>query len=305
VKVSLALQSTVTDSDISNWLAGRLNADDAAIPAADDNTLYVVFVPGGKQVDAGGGDLCQLGLATHEDFLLDSAHGSRDVAVAIVPRCTGLPGLGELDAAGYLATGAVVSAATDPYPFNAPAFAGYDDEHVLWGIWGVGEVGGACDWLSSSYGVNVSGLNHPVASIWSNAAALASHDPCAPSAATSPYFAAAPVLDLVSTSFSGQSLMTRGVKIPVGQMKTIEIDLFSDADTGGPWNVKAFDGQTLLGKPAALSLSLSPSSGINGDKLMLTITSLAAGPGNRATFLLTSSKGGGPDRSTWVGVVTN
>jgi hypothetical protein len=305
VKVTLALQSTVSDSDISNWLADRLDADDAAIPAADDNTLYVVFAPSGKQVNVGGSDLCQLGLGTHEDFLLDAAHGSRDVAVAIVPRCANFSGLSELDAAGYLATGAVVSAVTDPYPFNTPAFASYDDEHAMWAVWGTGEVGGACAWLSSSLGVNASGLSHPVASVWSNTAALASHDPCAPSAATGPYFAAAPVLDLVSTSFSGQTLMTRGVKIPVGQMKTIEVDLFSDADSGGPWNVKALDGQTLLGKPAALSLSLSPSSGINGDKLMLTITSLSAGPGNRATFLLTSSQAGGPDRSIWVGLVTN
>ena len=41
--------------------------------------------------------------------------------------------------------------------------------------------------------------------------------------------------------YFGTTVMTKGVTIPVGNSKTIEVDLFSDADTGGPWTVAADD----------------------------------------------------------------
>jgi hypothetical protein len=51
------------------------------------------------------------------------------------------------------------------------------------------------------------------------------------------------------------ALFWKGVKIPVGQSKTIELDLFSDGDTGGPWlvDVKDYSAQQ-PGQPLAAEL---------------------------------------------------
>ena len=80
--------------------------------------------------------------------------------------------------------------------------------------------------------------------IWSNSFALAGHDPCVPNIAGQAYFQSAPLLT-EKISFSSPllngTLETQGVTIPVGQSKTIEVDLFSDGPTGGPWTVAAVD----------------------------------------------------------------
>ena len=52
----------------------------------------------------------------------------------------------------------------------------------------------------------------------------------------------------------GPVIHTPGVKIPVGGSKTIDVTLFSDAPTTGPWRVIAYDGNYLAGGSAELSL---------------------------------------------------
>ena len=77
---------------------------------------------------------------------------------------------------------------------------------------------------------------------WSNKAAPAGHDPCVPALPGEVYFNAAPVLnDNITVDVIGQTSRCKGVKIAVGETKTIEIDLFSDAATGGPWTVAVQD----------------------------------------------------------------
>src|SRR5205807_938811 len=84
-----------------------------------------------------------------------------------------------------------------------------------------------------------SDLGFEVARGWSNAAAAAGHNPCAPSSAT--YFNSAPVLpDTVGYTDSGSSAVSKGINIPVGSTGTLLVDLFSDAPTA-PWTVSAFE----------------------------------------------------------------
>ena len=84
------------------------------------------------------------------------------------------------------------------------------------------------------------------------------------------YFNSAPVLnDTVGFTWLGQAGQTKGVRIPVGQSKAIELDLYSEAATS-TWNLQATDLQT-----GTLRFAFSQPSGSNGDKVTLTITVLS------------------------------
>ncbi|MGD0530419.1 MAG: hypothetical protein ABSE49_35115, partial [Polyangiaceae bacterium] len=90
------------------------------------------------------------------------------------------------------------------------------------------------------------------------------------------------------------------------QSKTIEVDLFSDGDTGGPWTVKADDVLSTYygsyGIPQSLSFAWDRTQGVNGEKLHLTVTvtqaSIIAGA---HAFMITSSNGS--RQAVWPGLI--
>jgi len=134
---------------------------------------------------------------------------------------------------------------------------------------------------------------------WSNKSAAGGHNPCQPSAGM-PYFNSMPVLpDKLSI---GQGT-TKGVTIPVGQSKTIEVDLFSDASTGGAWAVSAIDAATLQQQAPELSFTWDKTLGQNGEKLYLTINVLKASPYGAEAFIIQSQLGA--QTSLWMGLVGN
>ena len=88
----------------------------------------------------------------------------------------------------------------------------------------------------------------------------------------------------------------------MGQSRTIDVVLYSDGPTPGPWTVAAYDLAALENKPAALDLRLDRTTGGNGDVLQLTITPLQVEPYGIAAFYVGNGQGG---RSTvWVGLVS-
>jgi hypothetical protein len=107
---------------------------------------------------------------------------------------------------------------------------------------------------------------------WSDRAAAAGTDPCVP-VPLNPYFDSMAVLpDTVTLSYYGTPTTTKGVLIPIGSTKTIDVQLFSTAATSGPWTVTAYDLNDYLGNTANTTVSLDQSTGSNGDVLHLTIT---------------------------------
>lgn len=138
---------------------------------------------------------------------------------------------------------------------------------------------------------------------WSNAAARAGHDPCVP-ALTTPYLGAAPQLDeLVTIDLGNQGgVSTRGVQVPLGMSKTVEVALFSDAPADD-WTVKATDAATVMGGDAELSFAWDKTTGHNGDKLHLTITRIKAGQGG--SEFVVSSRTNNVSTSLWWGFVAN
>jgi hypothetical protein len=210
-----------------------------------------------------------------------------------------------------------VEASTDPQVTKSGAFTlvggpnaaffSQDPNHVVWDLLGGGEAGDQCQPEAPAVYVTPSDIGYRVQRTWSNAAAAGSHDPCVP-AVSGAFFDAAPVLTETVTftsPFIG-NITSLGVTIPVGQNKTIEVDLFSDGDTGGPWQVTADDAlykyYGSYGLAKTLDFAWDRQQGQNGEKLHLTITVTASSiVGNGHAFMITSTMNG--RQAVWPGLV--
>ncbi len=328
--------ATLDDSVIETWLANKLNSNDPAWPAPDQDTIYAMFYPeattitlgggpptgdggapdagpggdAGPAVDAGpsfGGGVeqsCTYFGGYHQDIQLDANHGSLNVAYAVVPRCPAFNGLSAQDGLTSAASHEFLEAATDPFPVVEPAYAQVDDAHFYWSSFlGGGEIGDMCAQFTPSFTKFAEMPDYEVQRCWSNKAALAGQDPCVPPLPGEVYFNAAPVMDMVPASYAGQTVMASGVQIAAGQSKTIELDLFSTGPTSGPWTVSASDQAALRMQAPQLQFSFDKTTGQNGDKIMMTIKVLTAGRRNRESFIVQSTLG--TVNNIWIGTVVN
>lgn len=289
--------TTIDDSQIRSWLTGKLIGDAATFGPPSSSTVYTIFYPASTTVASG----CQ---PYHGSFQ-NPEDLNLNITYVVVPLCNGGGNNVEDDTIESL-TGVWTSALTNPILGSGYDF--FDLNHVVWEYVAGDEVGTACSGLEEANAVYTPpSVGHPVSKVWSNAAASAGHDPCVPATPGTAYFNSATVLPdtfdwpLGNAQTTG---MTQGVHIPSGQSKTIEIDLFSDAPTSGPWTVSASEVDIGFGT-GALKLSLDRTSGKNGDVLHLTI---AASPDADAgqmweVFKVTSTLGA--TTTTWVAPVAN
>jgi hypothetical protein len=281
---------------VQTWLAAKINGTSDAgpsFPAPDGNTIYAIFYPPGVKMTLMGFPSCSGFDGYHADFKV----GSQSVTYAVMLRC------GTVDNLTVAASHEYVEAATDPLSVSKPAYNAPSD--ITWEYaGGGGEIGDLC---SSFPGVNYKpgDLPYTVQRVWSNANAAASHDPCQPGGAM-PYFNSAPVLPdtlMVNDPMAGM-FMTKGIHIPVGQSGTVELDLYSDGPTHGPWTINVLDvASTIFGAPQELSFSLDNNMGQDGDKVHLTITVLKAGGGGASAFWIQNTYGS--VQSVWLGMVGN
>jgi hypothetical protein len=302
VDLAEAAPNAIDDNGIQTWLATKLNNDaDMTLPKPTDNTLYVLNYPTTTTITLQNSQSCQTFGGYHNSVALDANHNSRNVAYAVVPRCNGFAGMNVQDTTTGSASHEIIEAVTDPYPMVNNAFGQVDQDHFYWGLLGGGEVGDLCAQNPGSFTRFSELPSYTVQRTWSNKSALASHDPCVPfQPANEVYFNSAPVLNDDIMLF-GQ-LQSKGVQIPVGSKKTIELDLFSDGPTSGPWTVKVEDlGSKVQGGKAAFNFTLDRNSGQNGEKLHLTIESVSATQYNAGVFVIVNALGN--QRSTWLGLI--
>jgi hypothetical protein len=240
----------------------------------------------------------------HNDVAVTTTDGgvATSYAYAVIPTCSP-----NANGQTSVVSHEWVEASTDPLltasgPFTVSggpqaAFFGPDQDHLVWELFGGGEAGDMCE-REANIDITPPDIGYPVQRVWSNVMAMASHDPCNPNPAALPFFDSAPVLndEVTFTSPLTGTLMTKGIVIPVGQSATIEVDLFSDAATSGPWTVKAIDMLYDLygsyGFPQTLSFSWDRTQGVNGEKLHLTVTVTSASPiGGGHAFMIESMLG--------------
>ncbi len=292
--------ASLADADVRTWLTDKIQ-NDATFPKPDESTIYALFYPSGTNVTSLGGVTCEEFQGYHDSFPLGS---SGDVIYAIVPRCAPPPVQGVTDADQMTAEASheVIEAATDPLPSSKPAYITVDANSHAWELLAGGEIGDLCGAYPNVFYVPT-GFDHLMQRVWSNANAAAGHDPCEPDA-PSPYFNSAPVMgDTITLDVDGISTKTQGVKLAVGAETTIELDLYSDGPTSGPWTVSAVDiSSAFLGEKPALQFTFDQTTGQNGDKLNLTIKYLRPVLGG-APFWIQNDLGSA--QTFWAGAVNN
>ncbi len=300
----------ISDTDIQAWLASRFDGTHPEFGTKPDrNTVYTLFYPpqtniylggGGGGGDAGsfsGAKSCQSFGGYHNDIL----YQGNTIAYAVIPECPDFGNLQGVDVVTTTTSHELSEAATDPFPTDNTAYGQVDANHIAWEMYlGGGEVGDMCAQFSSSF-YKPDDIGYIVQRNWSNKQAKAGHDPCQPELpGAAAYFNAAPIFpDSVTT----RGFPTKGIKVPVGQSKTLELDLYSSGATSGPWTVSA---RTFThGGSAPFTFAFDKTDGQNGDKLNVTITSTTAitSKSGSATIVIVSQLG--DQKTIWIGLVSN
>ncbi len=299
------------DSSIESWLATKLTSNDPQFGTADPSTIYTIFFPASTTISLGQSMTGQPSLSC-QDFggyhnNIDLAAGGADagadagtqpIAYAVIPSCTDFHNLSGIDMITGAASHEIAEASTDPFPAETlTGFSDVDQNHIVWDFaLGGGEIGDMCAQYDDAF-FKPSGFDYYVQRMWSNAAALAGHDPCVPVDASVYFNSAANLPDMVTLPFGG--ITTQGVKVLTGDSQTIEIDRFSDGATTGPWTVTATE--PTMGAATSLELSLDRSTGVNGEKLHLTIKTVTPNTYGLSVVLLTSTLGA--QTTYWAGLV--
>jgi hypothetical protein len=286
-----------TDTALTSWLGGHFNGQNGWPAAPDPQTIYAVFLPSGVVLHTSFGDSCQAFGAFHDET---KTTGNTPIVYALMPRCTGpFP---DLDALTGSTSHELIEAATDPLAESAPAYQDLDADHYIWAYTPGAEVGDMCEYVGTAMQRLVG--NYLVQRTWSNAAAAAGHDPCVPALAA-PYMGAAPMLqdsEQIASIHSGM-VTTKGVQVPLGMSKTIDVVLFSDAPSAD-FSVHADDVAQFMGGSPELSFAWDQLSGHNGDTLHVTVTRSANGMGGGSEFVIVV-RNGQSTPALWWGFAAN
>ena len=313
IRVAETPPARLSDDDVQAWLVDKLSTD-ARFPANDGLTLYIVAYPRGVSIAIPGASAdmgessCRDFGGYHQGFIDENGVAS---PYAVIPDCF------YIDPEGAISHEAV-EAVTDPFPnlrvANLPAVRGYlsvDVPHTAWSLpaGGGAELADLCEWqpLAGYRDPEIGGL---VQRSWSNAAMAGFHQPCVPARRGSAYFNSVPHFDdTITIQLLGGPVRTHGISIPIGQSKTVPVDLLSDGPMDGPWRVSAYDLKEwnnefdyTAGTEPTLGFSFDQQSGVNGDTLHMTITVLQQDQDFQAEpFVLVSRRG--RETNLWLGVV--
>ncbi len=267
VHLSETPPSSIDDSAIATFIKQKIIAK--TIPTnVEGQSFYLIFYPETTEITLQGEQSCQSFGGYHNQFAI----GAQTVAYAVIPRCGNFDGLGGFDAVTGTTSHELLEGVTDPYPTQSPAYLFPEGNGLAWGLVGGGEVGDLCIFADNPFFMP-SDFPFYVQHTWVSHSAFQGHDPCQP--VTDTYFNAAPILpDVIAIppDFGlGNGLTSTGIKIGVGQNKTIDVTLFSDASWTGTVTLDARDYAYFMGGPAALTFNFSKNTAHVGDTVQLTI----------------------------------
>jgi hypothetical protein len=286
VRLSEPSPAHLSDAQIESWLIAELTRPAPRLEEPTNDSIYVLFYGEATMVEQGGGTSCQEYGGYHSSVTLPDG---RTIAYAVVPRCG--PGFGfgstVLDTATAAASHEIIEASTDPAPFDDPAYAYVDDAHGPWMYVFGGETSDLCAQSTDAF-YTPPGYEFMVQRSWSNRAAR-SGDPCVPARDDAKFFTAAPNLPSVLEIEPG--LSGRGVVVPKGTSKTIDVDLYDEESAGGDIDVEVMDYSDALGSAGSSSYTLDRSSGNGGETLHLTISTPSTASSSAELFLVFVSKG--------------
>jgi hypothetical protein len=299
---------TVSDVDLQATVAANTSGANPVWGASDPSTVYLFILPMGTIQSDSMGACC----TDYEGYHSETTGGAVALPYVVACACSGFGGraANALHERTIAIGHELVEAATDPFPNTNRAFFLEDDDNIVWKAVTGGELADMCVMNEDAFFIPP-GSQYMIQRTWSNAAALASSDPCVPARTTAPYFNTFPMLDTITYNpGGGHAFTTQGINIPLGAKRTIALNLFSAAPTAGAWTVRAYDNGSLKTGKANLMLSLDKSTGQNGDTINLTITPRAVDPrlGGEAFVLFSEFGTPGTDTfqsATMMGLVTN
>ena len=235
-----------------------------------NQAIYVFYLPDGVTITNHGQQSCRDFGGYHSSVALPN--GSF-VAYAVIPRCPNLFKLSAQDATTATASHEIMEASTDPYFENQQgAWGALDPADIGWSVFPGTEIADLCLISNDSF-FTPPDLPFVVQRVWSNQAAASSENPCVPTDPTTAYFNSVPVLtDVVQINIGSGNFAAKGLSIPVGSQKTVELDLFSTWATD-PWTLSS---QALSGA-TAVQVTFDRVSGANGDKIQMTVLVPQAG----------------------------
>lgn len=284
--------ATIDHGGIAGILDAMLDGThpEYGVPSLESN--YVLALPEGVSIVNPGGMSCRDFGGYHGSLTVSAgSFAGVEVPYSVIPRCPPGGTFSQLDALTFVISHELAEAASNPLDTSArPAWNAFGATDVAWNVLAGGEIADICQTLGGA--IEPADLGYMVSSIWSNRAAAASHDPCQPSAG--PYFGAAPLLsDTVAVAAFSETAL--GALIPVGSAGEIELDIFSDGPTSGPITIGAEDAAASFGRPANLAFAFDRRTGVNGEKVHLTVSVRSAGTawglGNAELFYVTATQG--------------
>jgi hypothetical protein len=302
IVVTEAAPKKITDTEITTWLASMLDGTHPTFGTPDENAIYTIYYPSGTVIDIPDfGQSCE----GFGGYHYETEIAGKKIVYSVIPRCGSFFGMSGIDVLTSTSAHEFVEAATDPHAITDPAYAIPDQDHLIYALFPLSEIGDMCTFNADSNQKLTDVGGYMIQRSWSNAAAAAGRHPCVPNLAGDVYFNSAPVLnEKVYIDFGGgQAAVTKGVKIPVGKSKTVEIDLFSEGPTSGAWTVGAVDTSAYYREAPELEFKFDRREGVNGEKLHMTITVLKAGKYGGSEFIVTSSLG--KRQNIWMGFVQN
>lgn len=271
----------ITTTELERWLVDELTAQVPRLERPTKDALYILFYGPQTIVEQAPGQVsCSSFGGYHTNVVLPD--GTR-VAYAVVPRC----GEPALEVTTGAASHEIIEAATDPYNKDLLAYAYVDDAHASWMFVLGGEVADLCAQRSDAF-YTPTDYPYMVQRSWSNRAARRGADPCVPPSGE-PLFTAA--FDLPATIDFGGGFGGRGVIVPPGESRTIDLELHDEGT--GLISVTVDDVSTsLTGHVGASSLTLDRSRGRGGDVLHLTIKTPAGASDEPELFVVGLQKNG-------------
>jgi hypothetical protein len=305
--------ATISDAMLESMLTDNTSGSAPAWGAADPSTIYLFVMPPGSIEQDSEGACCTNYDGYH--YEADVGTGATQVAVpyALSCACSGFDGpqVTDLQERTVDMSHELVEAATDPFPDSDPAYTQEDVADIVWTLVTDGEVADMCE-FNDDANVIPTGATYMVQRTWSNAAAARFENPCVPVVTTTPYFNSFPQLasvmydDGVDAPFA-----TQGVRIPLGQTKSMAVALKSAGAVPQPWTVDTFDyNAAIVGGAPEMAIRPAKTSGDDGDTVQLAISPTVEDSYLRGeAFIIWSDYGnpGDPDFESQVnmGLVTN
>ena len=288
-----------TDTALTSWLQGHFNGQNGWPSSPDPQTIYSVFLPAGVVLQGQGGNSCEAYYAYHDELALTGT--KKPIIYALMPRCMDMH-MTPVDIQTTSLSHELLEAATDPLVETGGAFGNMDNDHMIWAYTPGAEVGDLCEYVDAAYQKLVG--NFLVQRSWSNAAAMAGHDPCVP-ALPGAFEGAAPMLtETMPIDGPGGQVMTKGVQVGIGASKTIDVQFYSDAESG-TFTITADDAAGFFGGTPELQLTLDKTIGKNGDVAHLTIKRLATGQSPGSEFVISVKAADNSVVSQWWGFAAN